>query len=652
MSDSLECERGAEHSQAPRVRLVRSDRGDPFPEYRLMGLVGQGQFAQVYCAIHRQTEQLAAIKQTRHAPEHPSQEPFVLGELCHKNVVCCQAIAQTKVGYQFVLDYCEAGTLRSYIDACIDTSARSALLLPLQIVKIASDILSGLSYIHSEQVIHGDLKPENILLTYQLQPTQLTTDQKQSQLTARIGDFGSARFVDRPNQTRREIGSPTYAAPERFRGQSSYASDIYSAGVILYELLLGDRPFSGSPDYLRRAHQSQPIPFLKSIPAAVQQFLEQALHKLPARRFVSANDMLNAFQALIDCGAIAALSQRFNSSPSDNSKLDDDQLLYKEQISREQISRERAFREQIPSSLSIAKLPGIVQQLFTVNQTCFTKTDSAVYWLDSQKDLHSIVQLNQPSQIALAPDGRWLVILPDKYAQTGIKALGQFVSLRTLADTSSSGTTTDLAMDFDVQLLDLPQTKPIAAIAVDRRHIVRILASTQTEKSYLSCFTREGKRLVDLSLNVSLSQAALSLEPYQIVATAETSVAKGTQILLVSLRPFQVRSLLVSSTDLCSHPKDICAFPWGFSIVDEKGCLFLDRLARSVGRLDLDGVNAIASLPDNKALVAIARQPGSTDTAQSTSLAGESSQKETAFSEKMSTLLTIDLKDLDLDLVF
>ncbi|PZO22326.1 MAG: hypothetical protein DCF25_03185 [Leptolyngbya foveolarum] len=589
-----------------------------FSDYRLLGLVGQGQFAQVYGAVHKRTGQLVAIKQTCHAPEQASQEPFVLNELCHPNIVCCQAIAQTQTGYQFVLDYCEAGTLRSQIDL---TSQSNVLAQPL-LCRIAVDILKGLSYIHSQQVIHGDLKPENILLTYQSQ----LADDKISRLTARIGDFGSARFVEMPSQARKEIGSPTYAAPERFYGQSSYASDLYSVGVILYELLLGDRPFSGSPDHLRQAHQTQAVPFPRSLSTPVQQLLERSLHKHPNQRFSSANEMLSAFQTLPDAdvmadskgGAIAAIKRDL---PVQSTHVDH----LKPAIE--------------PLSTNTNEKPlSKVHQLLAVPQGCFVVTNSTIYRLNVQGALDSVIQLNQPSWIVISPDESWLVVFP-KVSQQPAQSKGQLITLRDFVELKPENRR---SVDLEEKLLRSVQASVVQTLAVDRRYIVRVLTSLSANKSCLECFTRKGKLIGDLPLNISLSHAALSLDSYQIVALSAPNASEAVKLLLISLRPFQVRSVVLSTTDLRSNPRGVGVFSWGYAVIDDGGCLFLDRLAQPVGRLNLMGVRAIAPLPDTRALVVIA-------TPKAAQLKNNS-LKDTFSNE--SALFVIDLKSLDLDLVF
>lgn len=590
----------------------------PFSDYRMLGLVGQGQFAQVYGAIHKRTGQLVAIKQTRHTPEQASQEPFVLNELCHPNMVCCQAIAQTQTGYQFVLDYCEAGTLRSQIDLIPQSNALAQPLLS----RIVVDILKGLSYIHSQRVVHGDLKPENILLTYQ----SPSAEDKISRLTARIGDFGSARFVEMPSQTRKEIGSPTYAAPERFYGQSSYASDLYSVGVILYELLLGDRPFSGSPDYLRQAHQTQSVPFPRSLSTPIQQFLERSLHKHPNQRFSSANEMLSAFQSLPDAdvmadlkgGAIAAMKRGLS-------------------VQSAHVDHLKPAIEPFPTTID-EKPFGKVHQLLAVPQGCFIVTDSAVYRLNMQGALDSVIQLSQPGWMTISPDGSWLVVFP-KVSQQPAQSKGQLITLRDFVELKPENRR---SVDLKGKLLRSIQASVVQTLAVDRRYIVRVLTSLSANKSCLECFTRKGKLIGDLPLNVSLSYAALDSDSYRIVALSAPNISEVVKLLLISLRPFQVRSVVLSVADLRSSPRGISAFSWGYAVIDDGGCLFLDRSAQRVGRLNLMGVRAIAPLPDGRALVAV--------TNPKIAQLKNNSLKDTFSNE--SALFVIDLKSLDLDLVF
>ena len=249
-------------------------------KYRLLGLVGQGQFGRVYCASHRKTGRLVALKELEkyRFPTHKFlRELRFLLSLQHANIVTCHALEHTATGRYLVMDYCEGGTLRSLMEDDIQ-------LHPLQCLKLIVDLLLGLDHAHSRGIIHCDIKPENILLTLQAKGW-----------TAHMSDFGIARLhQDTDGDSSGNTGSPAYMAPERFYGQYSVTSDLYAVGIMLFELLAGDRPFSGLPAAIMSAHLNQPVKIPDTIPAALQTIILTALQKLPARRFQSAAQMLAA----------------------------------------------------------------------------------------------------------------------------------------------------------------------------------------------------------------------------------------------------------------------------------------------------------------------------------------------------------------------
>ncbi|MFQ3614140.1 MAG: serine/threonine-protein kinase, partial [Cyanobacteriota bacterium] len=147
----------------------------------------------------------------------------------------------------------------------------------------ADQILAGLTHAHQQGVIHCDIKPENILLKPTPQGWQL-----------KLTDFGIARHPEPIAGEITATGSPAYMAPERFYGHFSPASDLYAVGIILVELLTGQRPFSGSPSQLMYAHLNQPFVCPSEIPPPLQTLLELSLRKLPPRRFRTAAQMRSA----------------------------------------------------------------------------------------------------------------------------------------------------------------------------------------------------------------------------------------------------------------------------------------------------------------------------------------------------------------------
>ncbi|NET10313.1 MAG: serine/threonine protein kinase [Symploca sp. SIO2B6] len=256
-----------------------------FSRYRILGLVGQGQFGQVFCAMHRKTGKLFALKnlERERFPTHQFlRELRFLLSLQHTNIVTCHAIEHTATGRYLVMDYCESGTLRSLM--------ADDLALPIaQSLRLVADVLQGLDCAHRQKIVHCDVKPENILLT-------LTA----KGWLAKISDFGIARLSQEVyNRSAGNTGSPAYMAPERFYSRYSPASDLYAVGVLLFELLVGRRPFSGLPKALMMAHLNQTVQCPDSIPAGLQQVITTALEKLPARRFQSAMEMLEQINAAV-----------------------------------------------------------------------------------------------------------------------------------------------------------------------------------------------------------------------------------------------------------------------------------------------------------------------------------------------------------------
>jgi len=433
-------------------------------DYRLLGLVGQGQFAQVYCAIHRRSGQVVAIKQVRHTRQQSSQESVLLPQLHHPNIVSCYTVEPSGGGDRLILEYCESGTLRHYLNALGKLSLQ-------QSKSLFTNILSALSHIHTRQWIHDDLKPENILLTY-------GHSDRASGLMAKISDVGSACRVGTLNRSSQEIGSPFYAAPERFSGHASYASDLYSVGVILYEMLLGDRPFSGTPQELAYAHSYSPVHIPSTLSPAAAQLLGTALHKDSQQRFASADAMLSALQQLT--------------------------VLHRSAPPPPEFTREENLE------LSIEN--------------------------------------------AIAPTDR-------SFSFEGTLSASQEGYIESAALALSEG---------------------------DRLHISTDPTAHQT---HLTCSAQREQLTSQYALNFTLSYAALTLIPHQLIACTDGIAPGHPTAMLISLKPFQIRYLPCLLPTQCA-----CATPWGYVIVCRNNILFFDRdnnlLGKASHRLE---VSAIAS---------------------------------------------------------
>ena len=246
----------------------------------MLSLAGEGQFGKVYSAIHRQTGELFALKQLdaqKFSTKKFLRETRILLSLDHENIIRCQGLEHSKKHRFLVTEYCDSGTLRDFIDSSISLNIEQKL-------KIIVDILSGLSSVHLKGIIHRDLKPENILLTV-----------SPNGWVAKISDFGVAKIEseDKGNDTNSlgDTGSPAYMAPEQFYGKYSYSSDIYGMGIVLYELLTGKRPFSGSPKEIMIGHLNYLPDIPSDLPPLLQDTLKMALAKLPSHRFRTAKEM-------------------------------------------------------------------------------------------------------------------------------------------------------------------------------------------------------------------------------------------------------------------------------------------------------------------------------------------------------------------------
>ncbi|MEL6495390.1 MAG: serine/threonine-protein kinase [Cyanobacteria bacterium J06623_7] len=260
---------------------------EPQSNYKILNLVGQGQFGKVFAAIDLKSGALVALKELNTQQLSTGnflRELTFLVTLDHFNLVSCKALEHFQQKRYLVMDYCEGGTLRQLMNGSAPISLDRSL-------KLVIDILRGLEYAHQQGIIHRDLKPENILLK--------SGDRR---YTAHIADFGIAKLSREVKSAEvfGATGSPAYMAPEQFYGDYSFNCDLYSVGVILYELVTGTRPFSGMPRELVAAHLSQPVSYDADVPILIRGVIAQALEKLPPRRFQTASQMLASLELILE----------------------------------------------------------------------------------------------------------------------------------------------------------------------------------------------------------------------------------------------------------------------------------------------------------------------------------------------------------------
>jgi serine/threonine-protein kinase len=271
-------------------------------KYQIQGILGKGAMGVVYKGYDPYIERVVAIKTVRKdlvddeiTAEFMSRfknEARAAGRLHHPNIVGIYEYGEDEVVAFIAMEFVEGAGLREYLN-------RSARFEFPQLCAIMSQLLKALDFAHGKGVVHRDIKPSNLILT------------PRGEL--KIADFGIARIdVSDLTMVGTVIGTPSYMSPEQCQGKpSDHRSDLFSAGVVFYELLTGEKPFSGSVETIgykicndepRAPSQVSKLP----LPPGIDGVIAKALAKLPDDRFQSASEFHQALQKAV--GAAASMS--------------------------------------------------------------------------------------------------------------------------------------------------------------------------------------------------------------------------------------------------------------------------------------------------------------------------------------------------------
>jgi serine/threonine-protein kinase len=260
-------------------------RGQTLGKYKIIAPLGSGGFGTVYLAQDTWIDKKVAIK----VPHRQGldfgellREPRLLASVSHPNIVAITTAEKQDNIFFIVMEYVAGETLENII-------ALSGALELNRALDFACQICNAVDHAHRQGVIHRDLRPANVLVT--------------ENDMLKVADFGTSRFLEIAALGTTVIGSPPYMAPEQFHGKAVFASDIYSLGVTMYQMLTGVLPYdTPSPSDLDRLLSGELVspPRLRNpaIPKEVNDIVLRAMApELPAR-YQRASDLLEAILAV------------------------------------------------------------------------------------------------------------------------------------------------------------------------------------------------------------------------------------------------------------------------------------------------------------------------------------------------------------------
>ena len=254
-------------------------RGQTLGKYRIIEPLGSGGFGTVYLAEDTWIDKRVAIK----VPHRQGldfgellREPRLLASLNHPNIVTVITAEKQDNVFFIVMEYVPGETLENII------ANKGALELPVAL-DYTCQIANAVEHAHKQGVIHRDLRPANVFVT--------------ERGLLKVGDFGTSRFLEIAAHGTTVIGSPPYMAPEQFEGRAVFASDIYSLGVTMYQMLTGslpyDTPAPSELDRLRRGELVSPARLRNpSIPKAIDDIIMKALAPDVVSRYQRGEELL------------------------------------------------------------------------------------------------------------------------------------------------------------------------------------------------------------------------------------------------------------------------------------------------------------------------------------------------------------------------
>ncbi|MDN4494196.1 Stk1 family PASTA domain-containing Ser/Thr kinase [Ureibacillus aquaedulcis] len=261
--------------------------------YKILDLIGGGGMSNVYLAHDMILNRDVAVKILRYDATNEEEfhrrfqrEALSATSLTHPNIVSIYDVGEDQDMHYIVMEYIKGKTLKQYIN-------EFSPLSPARSVQIMKQLTSAIAHAHENHIIHRDIKPQNILV-----------DQEGN---VKVTDFGIATSLTATSYTKTNsvIGTVHYLSPEQARGGTATSqSDIYALGIVLYELLTGELPFSGeSAVSIALKHLQTETPSVRAFDASIPQSLEnvvlKATAKSPLHRYLTVEDMEEDLQTVL-----------------------------------------------------------------------------------------------------------------------------------------------------------------------------------------------------------------------------------------------------------------------------------------------------------------------------------------------------------------
>ncbi len=275
-------------------------------KYRVTGILGEGAMGVVYKALDPRIDRTVAIKtihpgvmqygMAEELTERFLREIRAVGNLRHPNIVAIYDTDEDNGMPFYVMEYVEGRELSGLL-------RNNVRFTQAQVMQIGRQLLEAIAYTHRKGIIHRDIKPANVFIT--------------DDGDVKVTDFGIARVENSDlTQAGTSLGTPSYMSPEQCTGQPVDArSDLFSIGIVLYQLLTGEKPFQGNSTHALIHHilhttPERPTALNPALPPPVDRLMERALAKNPKDRFQSADEFLQALEAALAGRSVPAPGRR------------------------------------------------------------------------------------------------------------------------------------------------------------------------------------------------------------------------------------------------------------------------------------------------------------------------------------------------------